>query len=216
MLFGAPLGGYMGGPAPFVPDHGLAAFNELPGISRTDGAEIVLRVLGERWQAIDFAIQQLQPFLTWDFERTSGVWLDQIGRFFGIPRENREDPYYRKLLAAYALIVYPRRRTTDGLLRGLGALIGDVAEVGFEPAYPKGFVIEIDGLASDEQLLWDSIQIISLGTPSTYRAQIIVTVEDALLADDASSTVTIVDAMVVDDASETISFADVGLVSWLI
>jgi hypothetical protein len=216
VLFGDPFGSHLGGPAPYVADHGETAFLELPDISRTAGAEKVLKVLGERWQAIDYAIQQLMPFLTWDFERTAGVWLDMIGSYFGIPRDERDDPYYRRVLAAYALIVYPRRRTTDGLLSALGKLIGDAAGVGFQPAYPKGFVLEIEGLTSSSQILWDAIKIIELGVPATYNAQIIVTVEDALLADDASGTVVIADAKVVADASGTVTFADVGLLSWVL
>lgn len=216
MLFGDPFGSHFGGPAPYVEDHGRAAFLELPENSQTEGAEIILRVLGERWQAIDYAIQQLMPFLTWDFERASGIWLDRIGRFLGLPRDTREDPYYRRLLAAYALIVYPRRRTTNGLLRALGAFIGDDAAVHFSPAYPKGFVIEIDGLGTGEQELWDALQIIKLGTPATYQAQTLVTVEDALLVDDASETVTITDPHVVDDASGVVSFSDVGMISWVV
>lgn len=215
MLFGVPMGGYMGGPAPFVPDHGEAAFHELPDLSRTNGAEIVLRVLGERWQAVDYAVQQLQSFLTWDFERTSGVWLDQIGRFLGVPRDTRSDVTYRKILAAYALCVYPRRRTTDGLLQGLGALVGDTAAVWFEPLYPKSFVVEIFGLATGEQSLWDAIRVVQLATPATYRAQVIATIDGALLADDSSGAVVFAEPQVVDDSSGTVVFADVGLMSWV-
>jgi hypothetical protein len=216
MLFGSVFGSLMGGPAPFVEDHGQTAFLELPDISRTDGAEKLLAILGERWQAIDYAIQQVMPFLTWDFERTAGVWLDQIGAYLKIPREGRDDAYYRRVLAAYSLIVYPARRTTDGLLRALVTLIGDPEDVRFEPAYPKGFVLEIDGLESDAQLLWDALKIVALATPATYNAQTRVNPEGALLGDDATGTVTIDSPMFMDDATGTVVIEDAGILAWVI
>lgn len=215
MQYGDTYGSLYGGPAAFVDDHGQAAWDRFPDHDRTPGLEIVERVLGERWQAIDYAIQQCMPYLLLDFERISGVFLDRLGDFFGVPRVARDDAPYRRVLAAYALVVYPQRRTVDGMIRALIALLGDVSAVHYEPAYPKGFVVELDGLNASAQLTWDALRILNLSTPATYNRQIIVNPENPLLGDDATGTVVIVSPLVCDDAGAVTPIAGAGELAWV-
>lgn len=216
MEYGDPIGSLIGGPLPFVDDHGKAAFDRLPDVSRTDGMEKYLTARGERYQALDYAIRKCMPYMLLDFERAHGVWLDLIGVHLDVPRDARSDEYYRRVLAAYALIVYPARRTLQGLVKALIALMGDAGAVSYEPAYPKGFVVELDGLFGDDQLLWDAIKILDLSTPATYNRQVVVNPANALLGDDASGSVVIASPFVLDDASGDVDIVDPGVLAWVI
>lgn len=209
-------GDLWGGPAPVNPDHAGTAAANLPDVNRTPGAVAYSGVLAERWQRIDYAVANAQPYLLLDYRRTHGVWLDVVGSLLGIPRETREDEYYRRVLAAYAQIVIPRRRTLKAMLDALVALIGDEAGVSYEPAYPKSYVVELEGLDTDELLLWDAIKILALTRPATYVAQVIVTPTDPLLGDDATGTVTIDDPLFLDDATETVEISGAGKLAWVI
>jgi hypothetical protein len=213
--YGDFYGSEYGGPAPFESNHARVAVEELPSISQTDGMVKMTTTLAEGWQIIDNALSNAMPYLLLDYERANGVWLDVIGEILNVPRDTRDDAYYRRVLAAYALAVYPRRRTTDGLLQALIALIGDESGVSFEPAYPKGFVVELDGLDSDAVLTWDAIKILNLGTPATYRRQVVVNPIGALLGDDATGTVVIDDPKLCDDATGTVVIADAGIMAWV-
>lgn len=216
MEYGDGIGGYYGGPAPINPDHAGTAAAALPDVNRTEGAVAFLGVQAERWQRLDYAIANAQPYLLLDYRRAHGVWLDLIGSILGVPRETRADEYYRRVLAAYAQIVIPRRRTTEGLLSALSALVGADGEVDFLPAYPKGFVVELTGFGTDDALTWDAIKIIKLATPATFNAQTLVTPETPLLGDDPTSTVTIANPLYLDDATDSVTIANAGLLSWVL
>lgn len=215
MEWSSEWGGFYGGPEPINNDHAGTAIANLPDVNRTPGAVAYLGTLAERWQQLDYAIAQAQPYLLLDYRRAHGVWLDLIGSLLGVPRETREDEYYRRVLAAYAQIVIPRRRTLQGMLDALVALIGDEGGVSYTPAYPKGYVVGLDGFGVDQLLTWDAIKILRLTNPATYNAQIFVTPEDPLLGDDASGTVVIDSPLYLDDATGVVEIPDAGRLSWI-
>jgi len=215
MEYGDLWGGYWGGPAPINPDHAGTASAALPDVSRTPGAVAYSGALAERWQILDYAIANAQPYLLLDYRRTHGVWLDVVGSILGVPRDVRTDDYYRRVLAAYAKIVIPRRRTLDGMLAALLALVGDDGTVSYEPAYPKGYVVTLTGFGVDDILTWDAIKILKLTTPATYQAKVIVVPETPLLGDDATGTVVITDPLTLDDATGTVTIANPGRLAWV-
>jgi hypothetical protein len=102
------------------------------------------------------------------------------------------------------------------MLEALIQLIGDEAGVSYQSAYPKGFVVELDGLETDEVLTWDAIKILNLCTPATYNRQIIISPDAALLGDDPTATVTIDSPLYLDDATGTVTIADAGTLAWVI
>lgn len=216
MDIGEDIGGLIGGPLAIEPDHAGTASAQLPDISRTDGAVAFQAVIAERWQRIDFAIRNSLPYLLLDYERSSGVWLDAVGEILGVPRDTRSDEYYRRVLSAYAQVIWPRRRTLDGMLEALIRLIGDESGVTYSPAYPKSFIVSLDGFGIDEQLTWDAVRLLRMATPATYRSQVFVSPVDALIGDDASGTVVISDANYVDDASGTVVIPDAGVAAWVV
>jgi hypothetical protein len=215
MEYSDPWSSFWGGPAPVNDDHAGTAAARLPDVSRTPGAVAYLGTLAERWQRIDYAISNAAPYLLLDYRRAHGVWLDVIGSILGVPRETRVDEYYRRVLAAYAQIVIPRRRTLAGMLDALVALIGDEGEVFYSPNYPKGYTVGLTGFGTDELLTWDAIKILRLTVPSTYQAQVIVTPDDPLLGDDASGIVTIDSPLYLDDATGSVEITSVGHLSWI-
>lgn len=203
MEYGDEYGGTFGGPLPIIDNHAQRAVWELPAyLQGEDRLTAFISVLVERLQTLEYFIRNTEPYLLLDYERANGVWLDLIGSHLGVPRMARDDAYYKRVLAAYAKVVHPRRRTTEGLLAGLVAIIGDAADITYSPAYPNGFFLEIAGLAADDQLTWDTLRLVDLATPATYRAQTVVSPDNPLLAVDSTGTVTVVTDGVADSTEQ--------------
>jgi hypothetical protein len=182
MEFGDLWGSTWGGPLPIIENHAQLAVWDLPDYLQDETRlTAFVAMLAERWQTNEYFVRNVEPYLVMDYERANGVWLDQIGSFLNVPRLERDDDYYRRVLKAYATVVHPRRRTTEGLLSALVALINDEAGVEYSPAYPKGFFLQITGLGTDDQLTWDALKIVDLATPATYNRQVRILPDNPLL-----------------------------------
>jgi hypothetical protein len=214
MEYGDDYGSTFGGPLPIIGNHAQRAVWQLPAYLQGEARlTAFISALAERLQTLEYCIRNVEPYLLLDFERANGVWLDLIGSLLGLPRMARDDAYYRRVLAAYAKIVHPRRRYTAGLLEGLVALIGDAADITYSPAYPRGFFLEIVGLGADDQLTWDALRLVDLATPATYNAQTRVLPDNPLRATDESGELVVVTDGVADaDGEVTGPF---GEVSWV-
>lgn len=173
MEWGDEWGGWWGGPEAYEDDHAGVAAGRLPDITRDTRPKLVALVEAEaeRWQIFENFVRSVQPYYLLDYERVSGVWLDHIGAFLGVPRLTRDDAYYRTVLGAYARVIWPRGRYLPGMLEGLGIIAGDPAAVHYSPSYPMGFVVTVDGLTLGSVQAYDVINIVRTVLPICYNAQ---------------------------------------------
>lgn len=208
MLYGDLYGGYFGGPAPEVLDAGQIAVDRLPDCDQARTKFVAMtRQMGDRWQALEFFIASAQPSFFLDYERGHGVWLDLVGAYLRVPRGTRDDAYYRTVLAAYAKIVWPRRRYLPGLLEALAEIAGDPALVSYVPNYPMGFTVGVAGTGIGSYQASDIVDITRKALPACYNAYVTVEAIDPFLWGDSSATIT-VDSSGWADATGTISVGD--------
>lgn len=170
MEWGCEWSSLWGGPKPQLEDAGQVAVERFPCRTQCQTTLMAFsRALADRFQYLENFITFVQPQFVLDFENQSGVWLDLIGGYLGVPRGTRDEDYYRRVLGAYAQIVYPARRTIPGLIAALEAL-AEEGRVSYAPTYPKGFIITVAGASIGSQLSRDVRAIIELGRPATYNA----------------------------------------------
>lgn len=190
MLYGDLYGGYFGGPAPEVLDAGQIAVDRLPDCDQARAKFVAMtRQMGDRWQALEFFIASAQPSFFLDYERGHGVWLDLVGAYLRVPRGTRDDDYYRTVLAAYAKIVWPRRRYLPGLLEALAEIAGDPAQVHYLPNYPMGFTVEVEGTGIGSYQSSDIIDITRKALPACYNAFVVEVADNPFLWGDAAGVV---------------------------
>lgn len=186
MEYGELYGELYGGPVSEIETHAADALAQYP--SCFDSATMLralTEVLADRWQGVENGIRSVYPYALLDYDRVHGVWLDLIGSILNLPRTGRTDDEYRVILAAYAQLVYPRRRTTEGLLAALQALHPD-ATISYLPVYPKSFRVTIAPLSPTGNLARDTAQIVDLATPVTYRGGLIAAPDPAFGFGDSS------------------------------
>lgn len=178
MEWSFPWGGCWGGPTPEIKDNATVAIDRLPKITREcTGVPTLAKVFADRWQQLEYFIASVQPGDLWNISTASGFWLDQIGAYLDLPRNGRSDEYYRRVLSAYALIVYPRRRTIPGLIAALEE-IGGAGNVNYTPGYPMCFTIDVAGTVLGSYEARDIAAIIRLGTPAAYCGYLVEQVDD--------------------------------------
>lgn len=192
MEFGGLYGGYFGGPTPQVEDAGQVAVDRLPDCDQARTKFVAMtREMGDRWQAIENFIASVQPSFLLDYERGHGVWLDLVGAYLRVPRGTRDDDYYRVVLAAYAKIVWPRRRYIPGLLEALAQIAGDPALVHYTPTYPMAFIISVEGTGIGSYQSSDIIAVTRKALPACYNAFVIEEADNPFLWSDSSGVVTV-------------------------
>lgn len=180
-----------GGPAPRLVDFVQVALDRYPECTKEQtGLMALTEVLVGRWQTLANFSTDIQPYLLLFIPGASGVFLDSIGNLLNVPRDGRDDPYYRRVLQAYAEIVFPNRRTLPGLLSALETL-GGVGNVRYVPAYPMCFTIEVENTILGSQEAQDIQRIIEIGTPAAYCAAVIEEVPTPFRWSDSTNTVTV-------------------------
>lgn len=192
MLWGEPWGGEFGAGAPALEDTAALALSRFPSCTR-EGQPTMMAfaaVIADRWQGLENFIASLQPSFLLDIQAVWGVWLDRIGANLGVPRDGREDEYYRRVLAAYAAIVLPKRRTIPGLIEALEQFAG-AGQVSYQPAYPMAFTVNVAGTTIGSREASDIRAILKLATPASYQAGLVEAVPNPFLWSDQSGTITV-------------------------
>lgn len=113
-----------------------------------------------------------------------GVWLDRIGSRTSVPREGRDDAFYRKVLQIYEKAVWKKRRTLPGLLEALG-MFNAPEKVVYSPIYPMGYTVRVQDVALDSRTEYDIKRIIRLSRPTCYAVYLFTDFQNPFLWADA-------------------------------
>lgn len=187
--WGDPWEELYGGAISTIEDHEGEARGRLPFFFKDKVTmNTVTDIYAARWQAIENILSEIQT--VYDIRTGSGAELDAIGENIGISRLGFDDAFYRVLLATQSGIVIPGRRTVEGLLTMVRALLNDDTRPIIYSEFPiKSFLVEIVDLTADELEFFP--EFLRLTKPATYRAQFIASKTTGFVHDDSSATVTV-------------------------
>ena len=188
-LWGFEWGELWGGPIPPIETHEDDAKDRLAFQFRDDETfQNFLGVLAGRTQTVENLLEDVEPSLLYDLDTAFGEQLNVAGRVLGLNRAGFTDDEYRVFLKAQALIALPRRRTVDGFLDLLRALLNDdTRTITYSEFRPKTFQAVVQNVTVDELALWRPF--LQRSRPVTYNLLFVVAPVGAFGYGDATATV---------------------------
>lgn len=187
--WGDPWGELWGGAIATIEDHGEQAVDRLPFFHKDKAPQIAIQeIYAERWQRIENILSDIETLF--DIERGTGFALDAIGENIGISRLGFDDSFYRVLLDTQSSIVIPGRRTVEGLLTMMRALLNDdIRPIIYKESPIKTYTVELVDLTADEIGLVQRFG--PLAKPATYNGFFISSASDGFVFDDSTATITV-------------------------
>lgn len=168
--YGDENGELYGGAIVDIDDHIGDAQSRLmvPFANKTDVRNLIA-IKAERWQMFDNVVTDLRTI--WAIESAFGDVQDKLGAILNFSRLGFSDADYRIYQRAKAEVLIPSRRTLPGLLTLVRTLLNDdVRTIDYESFFPKAYLLTIESLTDDEQMVF--LLFLSVARPTTYNGQI--------------------------------------------
>lgn len=178
-----------GGAVATIENHEEEAVDRLPQafVDKTTPTKHT-EIFAARWQRIENVLADILTL--YDIQRGAGFALDSIGENIGIDRLGFDNDFYRVLLATQSGIVIPRRRTVEGVLTMVRALLNDdTRAIIYKESPIKTFTIEVADITAEELEFFP--RFLRLTKPATYRAQFIASKTSGFVYDDSTAAVTV-------------------------
>jgi len=187
--YGDEYGELFGGAVAPIEDHEGEAIDRLPfDFKNKETQRAWARVISDRYQRIENVLADIRTIH--DIDTAAESIQDTLGEVLGISRQGFADPFYEVLLRTQASIVIPGRRTVEGMLTMIRALLNDdIRAIDYREKPIKTYIVTLFDLSDTELAIFP--RFLKLTKPATYNASYVAADADAFVFDDATAAITV-------------------------